>query len=199
MKAYAFRPLRGLATLLRPLLVLEAATAAALAVLAWLSGPETNAQSIAYTLLASAQFLLFLAAGIVFLVWVYRSTANAHSFGAQNLASGPGLAVAWYFIPIANLWMPLATMRETWKASVEPRDWEMATSPAVLPLWWLTSLAANIAALVGFRLGLEDITDAQSLAHIFYITSDALTAPASLFLAVIVGSISRMQDDRAYT
>ena len=43
---------------------------------------------------------------ILFLIWFYRANANVRAMGADGLMGSPGLAVAWFFIPIAFLFMP---------------------------------------------------------------------------------------------
>ena len=47
--------------------------------------------------------------------WIYRTNANAHSFGTGDMSITPGWAIGWYFIPIANLFKPYEGMKETWQ------------------------------------------------------------------------------------
>ena len=70
-----------------------------------------------------------LAAALATLRWLYLANANAFALGAEDMMVSPGLAVAWFFIPFANLFMPYLTMRDTWKASAKPRDWQAARRP----------------------------------------------------------------------
>jgi hypothetical protein len=149
-------------------------------------------------LVALLQFAVFLVAGFVVLRWIWFATANAHAFGAQSLRFGPWLAVGAYFIPIANLVMPLQSMRDTWKASVEPRDWEIVEVPAILGWWWAFWLAGNIAGIAAFRLSdAEEFPGLNEAAATLTIVSDALTVVASVLLAVIVRRLSALQQTRA--
>ena len=105
----------------------------------------------------------------------------------QSLRFGPWLAVGAYFIPIANLIMPLQSMRDTWKASVEPRDWEIVEVPAILGWWWFFWLAGNIAGVAAFRLSDAEAYPALGeAAATLTIVSDGLTVAACALLAVIV-------------
>ena len=138
------------------------------------------------------QAVAFLVGGIVILTWLYRAVANVHALGARGFSTSPAMAVAWYFIPLANLAMPYATMRDVWKASVDPRDWEAASSPVTLIFWWLFWLIGNIAGIAAFRIALES-DSAETFAGPLTTLSDLCTAAASVFLAAILGSIARMQ------
>ena len=151
-----------------------------------------------YGLVALLQLAVFVVAGFVVLRWIWFATANAHAFGAESLRFGPWLAVGAYFIPIANLIMPLQSMRDTWKASVEPRDWEIVEVPAILGWWWFFWLAGNIAGVAAFRLSdSEDLPDLDQAAAMLSIVSDGLTVAASVLLAVIVRRMSALQQTRA--
>lgn len=190
------RPLSGVARTTQILLIAQAAMAAVGAAMAYANGgpiPEDNGP---YTLVVLVQFLLYLAGGTAFLIWVYRSTANAHAFGAEGMGAGPGLAVGWYFIPIANLWMPLTSMRETWKASVNPSNWEVEHAPSTLGLWWLFWITGNIAGIAAARLGWDAEPETAGIAHSLSIASDVLTIPGALILSGIVGGITALQNGR---
>src|SRR3546814_18564993 len=61
------------------------------------------------------------------------------------------MSVGWFFVPIANLWMPFQAMRQLSKASTKPGDWEAAATSALLAWWWLFWLGwqvATVAAMV---------------------------------------------------
>ena len=91
--------------------------------------------------------LVILIAVIMFLMWTYRVVYNAQVIAKRKMEISPGWAVGWYFIPIANFWMPLQAMRQAWRASGGSH-----TSLVWLGFWWwiyiLTSLANVIAMVV---------------------------------------------------
>ena len=79
--------------------------------------------------------------------------------GADGLTGSPGLSVAWFFIPIAFLFMPFVVMRDTWKASASPRDWQGQPTDPLLGFWWAAMLVTHLAASSSFRLWLSDDYD----------------------------------------
>ena len=63
--------------------------------------------------------LVQLATAIVFFIWLYRANANVRALGADDMMGSPGLGVGWFFIPLANLFMPYMTVRDIWRASAQ--------------------------------------------------------------------------------
>ncbi|MDQ6885331.1 MAG: DUF4328 domain-containing protein [Candidatus Dormibacteraeota bacterium] len=85
---------------------------------------------------------LLVLAAVSFLAWFARAYRNLPALGGQNLQWSPRSAVLWWFVPLANLFMPYRIMAEIWKVSSEGRH---ALAGRVLLLaWWLTWLAAQI-------------------------------------------------------
>ncbi len=104
---------------------------------------ETN--DLRMGIVAIANLIVRLIAGVVFFRWVYVTKANVHGFGARNLQFTPGWSVGWYFIPFLNLIRPFQAVRETWQASRDPRDWKSVSGFGILYLWWTLSLGTAIA------------------------------------------------------
>jgi hypothetical protein len=193
----AVRDVAGLGGWTAALLLAQAGVSVIAVAVAWSHGPGFIELSPGYAIVALFQTLVFVAAGVAFLRWTYLTSANAHAFGAQALRYGPWLATLSYFIPIANLAMPLQSLRDVWKASVEPRDWEIVKVPALLGFWWFFWLAGNIAGIAAFRLAVEeDFLEASRTAEMLTTLSDALTAAASVLLALIVRRLTALQQNR---
>lgn len=189
------RDLGGIAGAARTLLIAQAVVAAAAAACALAYGPgfADEEGSAPYLLVSLVQVLVYLVAGLVVLRWIYLANANVHALGASSVG-GPAMAVAWYFIPIANLFMPFVAMREIWKASREPRDWEIVAAPATIGWWWFCWITSSIAGVAAFRLAGEDSSgEAARASELLTTASDVLTIPASLLLAAIIAGVTRMQ------
>lgn len=176
----------------RRLLWVDSALSAAAIALALLRGLDPWRVGPADAAIGIAQLIVFIACAFVTLRWLYLANANARALGADDLMGSPGLAVGWFFIPLANLFMPYMTVRDMWKASANPRDWQGASAPAAIILWWLLWLASNIAGTISFRLWLEK--DAGSAGEIFSLASNSASIPAALILAWVVGRIQAMQE-----
>lgn len=70
--------------------------------------PQLPAAYVELTYLAS---LVELAMGIAFLVWQHRAAATARWLGLPGRHT-PGWGVAFWFIPVANLWCPYQALRD---------------------------------------------------------------------------------------
>jgi hypothetical protein len=176
----------------------QAALAAGVAAWAWLGAapPAAAAKPDAADpalLLDTLQLLLFVAGVLAAARWLYVAGGNVRAMGATDMMGSPAWSVGWYFVPLANLVMPFVAMRELWRASAHPRDWQAAPAPAFLLLWWVCWLASNIAGTVAFRLEWEGYAGMDAVATAQMI-SDALFVPAALLFAHIVARIQAMQD-----
>ena len=52
-------------------------------------------------LAAVARLVIFLACAASVLIWINRAQRNVRALGATEMMVGPGLAVGWFFIPLA--------------------------------------------------------------------------------------------------
>jgi uncharacterized protein DUF4328 len=190
---WTWRDAGRLAFWVQRLLWLNAAVAAAAMLLAWQRGFGALAAGPFEAVLLLAQFLLFLVTAVATLRWLYLANANAHALGAADMMVTPGWAVGWFFMPLMNLAMPFVAMRELWKASANPKDWQLEPAPAAILAWWLAWLVAAIAGMIGFRLSLEFGKSAIGAVDTFAFVSDLAMIAAALLLAWIVGRIQAMQ------
>lgn len=191
-----FRPPGGVGLAARVLLYVQAAVSMAAAAIGYTQGHDFDGSgdSPVYSMLSLIQLRVFVIGAIVFFVWLYRAVANAHALGARGFSSSPVMAIVWYFIPLGNLFMPYLTMRDTWKASTNPRDWEAADGSPAIGLWWFFWLAGNIAGIVVFRLVMEgEFDEVEAIGAPLSTLSDICTAAASVLLAFVIGRISTMQ------
>jgi hypothetical protein len=97
-------------------------------------------------LIAGGQIMVSLAAWILFLMWVYRTNRNARALGADGMKYTPGWSVGWFFVPVANLWMPCLVMQELWRATSPEliRRWRQASGSTFVGIWWAVSLMTGM-------------------------------------------------------
>lgn len=94
-------------------------------------------------------YVTYIVSGIVSLVWIYGAARNA-------LAMKPGMdftawgAVAWFFVPIANLFMPYQTLKLMWMAS--GGKVLANTEPRQVQGWWVFTIIGNIMLGIVGRL-----------------------------------------------
>lgn len=129
------RPVGGLAIAASVLVGLEALFAV-LELIAVLEG------AVRQSVLLSVGFLsALLAAGVVFIVWLWRVRSNVEAIaGPQTQRLGKGWAIGCWVCPIVNFWFPYQYVVDVWRAS-RPSD---GTGDGLVLAWWLTFLAAGV-------------------------------------------------------
>lgn len=140
------------------------------------------------------QCLVFLVSGIWILRWIYRASCNARELGAAGMRFSEGGSVFWYFVPILNLWKPFQAMKEIWRASERPRDWQNGPAHGLLVAWWTLWLLSSSASNASLRLTLRAESMGELLAanHVTLI-SDLLNIPLSIVFSLVVKTIHDMQ------
>jgi hypothetical protein len=140
---------------------------------------------------------VYLATVVVFLMWLYRVSNNVAAFGEVRQASA-GWAVGYFFIPIANLFLPYQAIKEIWrKSDPAPTDSLLrnASPPGFFPAWWGFWLASNLSSNIYFRMTLEEAPVEASA--IVGILSEVLSIAAAFFAIKVVKEINGRQEERA--
>lgn len=116
--------------------------------------------SLIGTIVASLSFFIFL------LVWVYKANKNSHGFGSQGMRYSPSMAVCWFFVPVANLIVPVLVLREIFKVSQNPMEWKEQKGSTLLIAWGVVHACnwfmVNLVRSIDKQSGLETISDLQS-------------------------------------
>jgi hypothetical protein len=196
MAAFVYRD--GLAQTARWALYADSLVCVAAVALAIMQGPLTFFFGDFARTFAIVQLLTALGSLILFLVWFYRANANVRAMGADGLMGSPGLSVAWFFIPIAFLFMPFVVMRDTWKASESPRDWQGQPTDPLLGFWWAAMLVTHLAASISFRLWVSDDYDVLDAVYVLELISDATAIVANLLCIAVMGKIQALQVSPAH-
>ena len=155
---------------------------------------RANANDIRQQLIGIIQFSLFIITGIVFLRWIYFTNSNSRSLGASGMQYTPGWSIGYYFVPYLNLYKPYRAMKEIWKTSKDPKNWEMVKTPSLFPQWWTLWLISGFLGNISFRLSMK----AEELNELFVsssvtLASDLIDIPLSLIAIKMVSQIFEMQ------
>jgi hypothetical protein len=144
-----------------------------------------------------------LAAYVFFLMWMHRSSKNAHSFGHEGLEFTPGWCVGWWFIPVAFWWMPYRALREIWRASdpetvlAESRyAWAGQNVPSTFLLWWLVWQLSAIPAIGGVvtsTMTTLNYAELTWLTAVFMGVTQLLTIAAAAMIVSIMRQLDRRQ------
>jgi hypothetical protein len=122
--------------------------------------PETG-MFIVQLLIALLVLGLEIAAGVYFFLWVYRACDNLYALGNLKLKYSPGWAVAWFFIPFANLVMPYLAMADILKRSAIPGNNAIPDgqsmnkpTPIWIILWWAIFIIRLVLTLLVMAVGM---------------------------------------------
>jgi hypothetical protein len=155
------------------------------------SSPRVQvAETIASTV--SIAYLLVLAVlAVLFLVWVYRTNAYLRLTSGYPIRATPGWAVAWYFVPIANLFRPLRDMRDIWRASHGGASGGLGLVNA----WWAAFLVSNVVWLAAPAPELTSAS-AYMLDSLSYLAADAVSViPCALTLVLVTRTARACEPD----
>jgi hypothetical protein len=190
----AFRDSTLLARVVRWLLWANALGALLEILVRWRRGFDPFLMTEAEAAMVLAQLALFVGTAIAFLVWLYRAEINARALGAEDMMVSPPWAVGWFFVPLVQLVMPFMAVRELWKASATPRDWQLGPASPVIALWWACWIGTIITGNIAFALSRMDDYDAFLAADFMGMVSAAFTIPSAILLAAVIGRIQAMQE-----
>ncbi len=133
--------------------------------------------------------------GIAFLLWIRFANINCHGFGALDMEYTPGWSIGWFFVPIANLFVPYFVMGEIWKVSSDPVGWPRAKGSAVLGWWWVLSWISGFGSFIDLSFSSTgDLVTVLQGATFFDVALDALRIPALLMGIALISEISEKQD-----
>ena len=97
-------------------------------------------------------FAVFLIAAALFLLWIYRTAANASAFGA-DITFDPSWAAGWLVIPVVNVWMAFVVIEEIWRASIDGPHWRSHFVSWAAIYWWSAWVVACIGATLLYLTG----------------------------------------------
>ncbi|MER5765558.1 DUF4328 domain-containing protein [Streptomyces sp. NPDC002082] len=146
------------------------------------------------------QGLTTLATIVVFILWFHRVRCNAAVFRPDGFSQSAGWAIGGWFVPIANLFFPYRTARETWDASTQnaPDGSFRSASGAPVVAWWLALVAGWILDVVssyqyGKAVGTAAVRDASSLGAV----ADLTMVVAAVLAVLFVRKLTAMQRVKA--
>lgn len=78
------------------------------------------------------------------LVWIYFTVAYLYRLSHRRMKFTPGWSVAWFLIPIANLWKPYQVVNEIRlrQEKFHNRFVKASRHSSLMQLWWATNVAA---------------------------------------------------------
>ncbi|WP_447007814.1 DUF4328 domain-containing protein [Saccharothrix isguenensis] len=134
---------------------------------------------------------LYLATGVVFIVWLWRVRSNADLVGPHGHRFRKSWAI-WGWLPIVNLWIPRRYTLDVWQVS-RPAH-ELDRSHSEVNWWWALFLTSEVLERIAGRIlvhgeTLEAFTNGAVLATV----AALLGVPAAALAVVVVRRIGDWQ------
>jgi hypothetical protein len=149
------------------------------------------------------KFLIFIVAGILFLVWLNRANKNLYELQPQHVEFSSGWAVGWWFVPFASLVKPFQVVREVWWESDPNRSNEhqflsasLHSAPVYMGFWWAAWLISNLLENITFRVFDADNLASVGITGFLFIGTGIVSVIAACLAIYLVYDITRRQNER---
>lgn len=151
----------------------------------------------AFTLLVTVPGLLVaLAAGITFIVWIYRSRLNAERVTyASEHRHKRGWTIGSWITPIVGWWYPYQIVQDIWRAldpAQQDRPLQARDKNGFLVAWWTAFLLMSWGDRAVTRLVLRD-SDLETVAAWSWVTT-FVTVVAAALAVVLIRRLTALQD-----
>lgn len=124
-------------------------------------------------------------------MWVYRVAANAQAVMPDSDRITPGWSIGWFFVPIANLWMPYRALRQHWNG-LHGNGGLNDSLPGWAFLWWICWLMGNAVATSSTRINLNaDTIDEFRTSTTLDLVSSGLAIVAALLFRHFILELTR--------
>ncbi|MFJ5141034.1 DUF4328 domain-containing protein [Streptomyces sp. NPDC088707] len=147
----------------------------------------------------SMAFTLYVATGIVFIVWFHRLRKNAQVWAGDLQSRKPGWAIGGWFIPIGNLWIPRGIAVDVWRASRRhPYAADGARELTLLNAWWVCWAADMVLDRIAAQLyNAAETADAYVTASVWALAGYGLDIVAAVLAILLVRRLTSMQHAKA--
>lgn len=205
------RPLAALTSVLRGLYLVAAVQAYALAA-AWLmvllqalgeseEGVNTWVRIVGIVGLVGLPVLLL--TGPLFLAWSYRAQRNLWVLNVRDVRYRPGWAFGAWFVPLANLVLPMRVVEDLWHGSrrlMNPFDRGPAGPVTLVRRWWYRALTATflpfLAAVVIAGAAESESRDGARFGLFLIAVACVVSASSATAARAVVSEIAEMRHRR---
>jgi hypothetical protein len=135
---------------------------------------------------------------VLFIIWQYRAAKNNEALDRRNPRFGPGWSIGAWFIPFANLVIPVMILQDLWRGATpttprgDPR-WRSVQGSWLIGVWWAALLVSllRFGASSADNASLDDIERSNTVALVGVVA----TVIAAVLAAFVVWTLSRRQLD----
>jgi hypothetical protein len=162
---------------------------------------------LVWVLAVGGFWLALLAAGVVFIVWLWRARGNAELFCYGQHRRGRGWVIGGWLCPVVNFWFPKQIVDDVIAAS-DPRtpplfpDLRRIPRHGLVLAWWLIWVATLVRGPGGssddLAADLPDVSD-QAVSASVSTVGAVLIAVAAVLAIRVVRLVNRLQMSRSWT
>lgn len=138
--------------------------------------------------------LVAMAAAIAFIAWLSRARDNAERLSPGPMRLPKGWAVGAWFVPVANLVLPMMVVMDVWRASAPPGR---SNGAGLVGLWWTVAVGTwllwPVSALA--RSLVQD--DGYHVSAVLGTLQGLLTVVAATFAIAVIQRITCWQAARS--
>jgi hypothetical protein len=134
---------------------------------------------------------------VLFIVWMWRAAKNNEALGRDHPRLGSGWAIGGWFIPLANLVIPVLVMQDLWRGSTAeiPRGdmrWRITNRSARVGWWWAALVVSTPrSSFGGDSKAASELDDLRTTASIKLVCMLAGVAAAVLAILVVRMLVAR--------
>ncbi|MFD1151756.1 DUF4328 domain-containing protein [Saccharothrix hoggarensis] len=152
---------------------------------------ELNGELAASAALGILNTALYVATGVVFVVWLWRVRLNADLI-APHASPYRRSWVIWGWLPIVSLWIPRRLVADAWDVSRTRH--ESAGGHGLVNLWWGLFLGYQVLDRVADRLlARSETVDGLGTGAQVLTLATALSVPAAVVAVLVVRRIGEWQ------
>lgn len=78
--------------------------------------------------------------------WIYLAAKVNRDAGIEGLRYTPFSSVAWFLVPVMNLWKPYFALKEQYLARLQCSSFSSMNAKRTFHLWWASFLAFGVLA-----------------------------------------------------
>jgi hypothetical protein len=150
---------------------------------------EVDTFLVSFGSLVLVNYAILIIWAIIFLFWFYKAYKNFEALSVRSWKYSPRSAVIYFFVPIADLWIPYIIAKEIWNYSdtgslLSEEPWHYKSNRTeIVTLWWITGvISVGLSILASFGLVLiEGLVETLNIASL-------------IFLIIMVKEVTRRQE-----
>ena len=145
-------------------------------------------------IIACLQWFVVVISAVFILRWMQLVNDNVRRLGALGMKFSSLWVVAWFFVPLANLWKLYLAIREVAKCSSSPLAWHAEPVSPLVAWWWglLLSYGTLLVAAVYYSVFSDGIARLQ-LGSALSLAADVLGIAVCVVFYFVVQQINRLQ------